>query len=428
MKVILQVSTGLFGRCTAADTEDTGRRLEKLFRRLPVRGVIYGWGKTDGLFERILEVTRRHGAEAWLWLPVFADIRDPAHADPMALFGTENAGNVRTSPGEEFHFVCPASEKNRNQVMEAYEALTAGCGPDGVFLDRIRYPSAVRGAVYFYGCRCGICRERLNAAGMDPEAFRRRIGPAESLDGILPERLENGRYHYRDPDPERLSAVKRSTITEAVARYSEAFHRRGIRIGVDTFAPALADLVGQDLHALMPMVDMMKPMMYFRTLAPAGIPCETQAYGKPLSNRHAVGQGNPGPGIHGAAAAVAAGFRREGLPGHRSEPDSRPLRTGRREPAGSDPGNPGRRVRHGRALLERAAGQGGGNPGAGKDPEGRIRKERVNQLQAFLLSGDSCKNPVGRVLCQHDDCMVFRDGAGKHAGFLHGSAPAAGGG
>ncbi|MBR7175298.1 MAG: hypothetical protein IKD50_12835 [Clostridia bacterium] len=285
MKVILQVSTGLFGRCTAADTEDTGRRLEKLFRRLPVRGVIYGWGKTDGLFERILEVTRRHGAEAWLWLPVFADIRDPAHADPMALFGTENAGNVRTSLGEEFHFVCPASEKNRNQVMEAYEALTAGCGPDGVFLDRIRYPSAVRGAVYFYGCRCGICRERLNAAGMDPEAFRRRIGPAESLDGILPERLENGRYHYRDPDPERLSAVKRSTITEAVARYSEAFHRRGIRIGVDTFAPALADLVGQDLHALMPMVDMMKPMMYFRTLAPAGIPCETQAYGKPLSNR-----------------------------------------------------------------------------------------------------------------------------------------------
>ncbi|MBQ6513384.1 MAG: hypothetical protein IJI09_01555 [Clostridia bacterium] len=45
MKVILQVSTGLFDRCTAADTEDTGRRLEKLFRRLLVRGVIYGWGK-----------------------------------------------------------------------------------------------------------------------------------------------------------------------------------------------------------------------------------------------------------------------------------------------------------------------------------------------------------------------------------------------
>ena len=114
MKVILQVSTGLFGRCTAADTEDTGRRLENLFRRLPVRGVIYGWGKTDGLFERILEVTRRHGAEAWLWLPVFADIRDPAHADPLVLCGAENAGNVRTCPGEEFHFVCPGSEKNRN--------------------------------------------------------------------------------------------------------------------------------------------------------------------------------------------------------------------------------------------------------------------------------------------------------------------------
>ena len=285
MKVILQVSTGLFDHCTVENTAAVTRQLEELFHRFPVRGVIYGWGKREGLFERILEVTHRHGAEAWLWLPAFADIRNPEDADPMVLFGRDNGKTIRTCPGEEFHFVCPASARNRKQLFDSYEELTAGCEPDGVFLDRIRYPSVVRGPAHFFGCQCTTCLDRLKKAGMDPETFRDRIGQADSLYGCLPDSMEDGRYHYPDPELECLSAVKRRTITEAVEQYCREFHRRGLRVGVDTFAPALADLVGQDLNALLPTVDLMKPMMYFRTLAPAGIPCETQAYGEAFSDR-----------------------------------------------------------------------------------------------------------------------------------------------
>ena len=293
MKAILQVSTGFFDRCTAEDVPFVMRRLEDLLRRLPVRGVIYGWGRKAGLFERILETTRRHGAEAWLWLPVFADIRNPEDADPMLFFGAENERSVQICPGEEFQFVCPASARNRNAVFDTFEELTAGGVPDGVFLDRIRYPSAVRAPAHFFGCRCATCRERQKQTGMDPEAFRQRTEQLTALDTCLPERLENGRYHYPDPDLERLTALKRRTITETAALYCREFHRRGIKVGVDTFAPAMADLVGQDLHELLPIVDLMKPMMYFRTFAPAGIPCETRAFGTAFSDRLSELRGRP---------------------------------------------------------------------------------------------------------------------------------------
>ena len=285
LKVILQVSTGVFGHCTAEDTAAVTRTLEDLLRRLPVRAVIYGWGTREGLLDRILEVTRRHGAAAWLWLPVFADVQNPETADPMILFGTEKESFVRTCPGEAFHFICPASARNRNQLFQAYEDLTVAGAPDGVFLDRIRYPSVVRGSAYFFGCRCAVCRDRLMKAGMNPRLFMDQANWVNSLDDCLPASMEHGRYHYSDPELERISAMKRTNITETVEQICCEFHRRGIQVGVDTFAPALADLVGQDLNALLPMVDLIKPMMYFKTLAPAGIPCETAAYGKAFSER-----------------------------------------------------------------------------------------------------------------------------------------------
>ena len=207
MNVILQVSTGLFDRCTAESVPAVRQRLEDLFRRLPVRGVIYGWGRKEGLFENILDVTCRHGAEAWLWIPVFADIRNPEDADPMVFWGTEGEKAIRACAGEEFHFVCPLSERNRNSVFSAWEELSEGCVPDGVFLDRIRYPSAVYAPAHFFGCRCAVCQEKLKAAGMDPQRFARRAGPARSLDEYLPDAMENGRYHYGDRDPECLTAM-----------------------------------------------------------------------------------------------------------------------------------------------------------------------------------------------------------------------------
>jgi hypothetical protein len=288
MNVILQVSTGLFHHCTEPDPEAVRKRLEALCDRLPVRGIIYGWGKRTGLYETILETAHRYGAEAWMWLPVFADVRAPEAAEPMISFGSASERGIAACPGEEFRFICPGSRRNLDALIETYEKWTAGCEPDGVFLDRIRYPSAVYSPTDFLGCGCEACRARLQQAGIDPQRLQARMARKKGLDSCLPDRMENGRYHYPDPDLEGLAQMKRSIITDSVGEYSQTFHKKGIKVGIDVFAPALADLVGQDLAALLPLTDLVKPMMYFRTLAPAGIPYELEAYGQPLAKRLAA--------------------------------------------------------------------------------------------------------------------------------------------
>ena len=284
MNAFLQISTGLFDRCTELSASEVGRRLESLLQRLPVSGVIYGWGEKKGLFETILETARRHRAETYLWLPVFADIRNPEHADPMVYPEAAEETPLNSCPGEEFRFVCPGSARNVTAVTEAYEILSEGRTPDGVFLDRIRWSSAVLSPVHFFGCRCERCLGRQRQAGISGRKLREILQRQDSLAACAPLRMEKGRYFFAAPELDRLAEIRRETISGAVRHLCGSFRAKGLRVGVDVFAPALADLVGQDLPALLEAADWIKPMMYFRTDAPAGIPYELAAYGKNMAD------------------------------------------------------------------------------------------------------------------------------------------------
>lgn len=284
MKVMLQVSTGLFDRCTAGSAAEVGSMLESMMKRFQVSGVIYGWGRRDGLFETILEVAHRNGTEAYLWLPVFADVRDWEAADPMVFVGRMKKKEVSRVPGEEFNFVCPGSSANRKAVMAAYDELSRDCVPDGVFLDRIRYPTAAISTDQAFGCWCPQCMERRRRSGADFFRLREKILAEKDLSWCAPDGLENGRYGYQDPDLEALAREKRTVITENVAALGHVFHSMGLKVGLDVFSPAMADWVGQDLAELLPLVDWIKPMMYYHTHAPAGIPFELQACEKAVSD------------------------------------------------------------------------------------------------------------------------------------------------
>ena len=49
--------------------------------------------------------------------------------------------------------------------------------------------------------------------------------------------------------------MKRAVITQTVAYLPKAFYKQGLQVGLDAFAPVLADIVGQDLSALGSIVD-----------------------------------------------------------------------------------------------------------------------------------------------------------------------------
>ena len=96
---------------------------------------------------------------------------------------------------------------------------------------------------------------------------------------FTPAAREKNIYRYASGNADLLMSAKRNIISRQVETLCTYFRDRGFKIGADTFAPSTADFVGQDLNRLGKMVDFIKPMLYGRTNAPAGLPYELDALG-----------------------------------------------------------------------------------------------------------------------------------------------------
>lgn len=73
---------------------------------------------------------------------------------------------ARVFDGDEtFDFCCPSQAGLAQRLLEKYDRDFAGCAFDGMFLDRIRYPSLTVGAEALFGCACGECRDWLAETG-----------------------------------------------------------------------------------------------------------------------------------------------------------------------------------------------------------------------------------------------------------------------
>ncbi len=140
-------------------------------------------------------------------------------------------------------------------------------GAQGVFLDRIRYPSPANGLEYLGACSCSACTKAFyRDNGMDwPDLVREMVNWAAYG--------REGAVKFRDAHkPAREFRAK--MVATAVSRYSEAVHGAGLRVGLDLLAPALSDIVGQDYALLSRNADFIKPMLYCKASAPAGLPLE----------------------------------------------------------------------------------------------------------------------------------------------------------
>lgn len=284
MKYILQVNTGSFTH-TAADGAAITAKLEKCLNRIDASKVIYGWSANREVNETIVHYLDKKGIEKYLWLPVFGEIHTPETADAFVdVTGCGNHAIDDVCEGESFDFVCQSSAKNLAHAIQVYHDLTDGLPVDGVFLDRIRYASAANSVKDLYGCWCSRCKERYLAAGVSEEAIR-PFSEHAGITPFIPSAMEGGVYRYADPNIDALMRVKRQTISEAVATLCTHFRQAGKKVGIDTFAGGVADFVGQDLATLGSMVDFIKPMVYLRTHAPAGVPYEVGAMGEAMAKQ-----------------------------------------------------------------------------------------------------------------------------------------------
>lgn len=270
MKYIIQIFTGGWHNQNYTPEQIIGR-LETVTSRIPVQSVILGWNINRELYKTVNTYLSSKQIESFLWLPVFSEISElfpgPQTVD---IFG-QKTQNLVLQEGENFAFSCPSSAQNIENVKRVYEEYFGGCGFDGVFLDKIRGQSFVGGTTGVLSCGCENCRQRFLQNGLDLNTLK-KVYETKKDHLFDTQGYQPGKgFLFSDPAAEQFFTVKSEIIAEQVNTLCRWFHARGMKTGLDLYAPLLSRFTGQDYALITEEADFIKPMMYRRTEAPAGI-------------------------------------------------------------------------------------------------------------------------------------------------------------
>ena len=313
MKYILQVFTGSWNQANV-QPEEIIRTIEETASLIPVEKVIIGWNTDPSVYRKTGQFLHESGIRMLLWLPVFAEIGEIAGQDEaLDLFG-KNVPSPAGTGAESFRFGCISSRNNTRLVMDVFEKFFSGCGFDGVFLDRIRSQSFVSGIPGVLSCGCERCRKAFLERGSDLDQVRRRY--EESGDAFFDAETfpMNGEFILRDPLAQRFFDVKEELIADAVNEIVCDFRNRGMTVGLDLFAPVVSRFVGQKYSKIAKNADFIKPMLYRRTEAPAGIGYEYSLFRKCLPG--AKGWRNQLPGDRAFLNTQLEAIRSAPCPGY----------------------------------------------------------------------------------------------------------------
>ncbi len=283
MKYILQIHTGSWH--DAHDRpEDIIRKIRSISSKIPVGKVIIGWNTDASVYQKVGAFLREAGIRMFLWLPVFSEVSKIAETDEaLDIFGNRILPPA-AQEGEGFVFDCPSSRRNIRAVKDIYEKFFSGCGFDGVFLDRIRTQSFLADVSGVLSCGCGRCRKAFLEKGTDLDEIRNAYELKKDSFFDMAEYPPDGQFRLEDEAAQRFFEAKEGIIADAVTDLCRHFKGKGLTVGLDLFAPAVSRFVGQNYPMITKEADFIKPMLYRRTEAPAGI-----GYEYALFEKHAPG-------------------------------------------------------------------------------------------------------------------------------------------
>ena len=265
MDVVIQISTGLPGT-PGVDEDALLRKLRAIRQAFPIAAALIGWNPATWP-SRAADWLRGLGADVYLWLPVFSGWDDLAPL--IGLDGRLVEQPYRSAAGERFDFGCPANPANVAATLARFDQEFAGQRYDGVFLDKIRFPSFIDGLAPVLTCGCPWCAAHFGVQAPPLDGGDNPLGLVAYRDG---------RWDVAEARVAQLFAHKAAAVTASVTALADGFRQRGYKVGLDLFAPFLSFFVGQDYAALLPLADFVKPMLYRVTNAPAGVPFEIDRY------------------------------------------------------------------------------------------------------------------------------------------------------
>lgn len=256
---IVQVFTGGWNNRNY-ETADIIARIDTLSRLIPIEKVIIGWNLDPAPYKEIGEFLHSKDIQMILWLPVFSETGEIADCELSVDLWGKAPASYALQEGENFTFFCPSSEKNIAGFINIYETWFADCGFDGVFIDKIRSQSFLAGTSGILSCGCDRCKALYAEKGVDIDGIRHAC-----------ETQGDAFFSKGNRQLDSFLKAKAEIVSESVGKICDWFHDKGMIVGMDLYAPLMAGFVGQDYEALSQMADFIKPMLYRKTEAPAGI-------------------------------------------------------------------------------------------------------------------------------------------------------------
>jgi len=225
--------------------------------------------------------------KTYLWYPVLADTSGFKIEQEQAVetfdgsrgYG-ENGRWDKLGKGEEnFLFLCPNDEQNIRQIFSHYKNKIIESDFDGVFLDRIRFPSPSNGFETLFSCFCKSCQNKFHSIySEDLEDYRYQAKVVfekfKTIDINYFRNCQSFSDFIIQDNLEKFYDFRKQNIYQVVKIFADKAKQMGKLVGVDLFAPSLAPLVSQDYQLLAKTCDWIKPMIYGHTSSPAGFPLE----------------------------------------------------------------------------------------------------------------------------------------------------------
>ena len=240
----------------------------------------------------VREICTDFKIKTYLWYPILADIpgfkvrreQSVETFDGLHGYGKNGRWDKLGKGEEDFLFLCPNDEQNTREIFDQYQNKIIESGFDGVFLDRIRFPSPSNGFEALFSCFCKSCLKKFynNKYSEDLENYRYQaktvfkkfktidvnyLQTCQSFSDIIIRDSLNKFYDFR-----------KQNIYQVVKIFADKAKQMGKLVGVDLFAPSLAPLVSQDYQLLAKTCDWIKPMIYCHTSSPAGLPLELYCF------------------------------------------------------------------------------------------------------------------------------------------------------
>lgn len=239
----------------------------------------------------VRRICRDFKIKTYLWYPILADIPDFKIEQEQSVetfgglrgYGKNGCWDKLGEGEEDFLFLCSSDEEHVRRIFDQYQNKIKENGFDGVFLDRIRFPSPSNGFELLFSCFCKSCLNKFyNNYGEDLKGYRNQAKTVfKKFKTIDINYLQTCQSFFdiiiRD-SLKKFYDFRKQNIYQVLKMFADKAKQMGKLVGVDLFAPSLAPLVSQDYQLLAKTCDWIKPMIYCHTSSPAGLPLELYCF------------------------------------------------------------------------------------------------------------------------------------------------------